>query len=61
MTGLYEYYKVFEDHYAARPMTKLYAGSSLIDIRLEVENMGSAPMDLMYGGRGENLSDSSVG
>ena len=48
VTGLYEYYKVFADHYAARPMTKLYAGSSLIDIRLEVENMGSAPMDLMY-------------
>ena len=48
VTGLYEYYKVFADHYAARPMTKLYAGSTLIDICLEVENKGSAPMDLMY-------------
>lgn len=48
VTGLYEYNKAFGDHYAARPMTKLYAGSSLLDIILEVENLGSAPMDIMY-------------
>ena len=48
VTGLYEYYKVFDNHYAARPMTKLYEGSTLLDIILEIENLGSAPMDLMY-------------
>ena len=48
VTGTYEYYKVFDNHYEARPMTKLYAGSTLIDIILEIENKASAPMDLMY-------------
>lgn len=48
VTGEYEYYKVFDNHYAARPMTKIYEGSTLLDIILEIENKASAPMDLMY-------------
>lgn len=48
VTGIYEYNKAFGDHYAARPMAKLYAGSTLIDIVMEVENLAHSPMDLMY-------------
>jgi len=34
--------------YHARPLVKLYAGSSLIDISMTIENYSGYPMELMY-------------
>ncbi|MEG0256801.1 MAG: DUF4432 family protein [Christensenella sp.] len=48
VTGEYEYNRAFGSHYIARPLAKLYENSSLIDVSMEIENMASHPMDLMY-------------
>lgn len=48
VTGEYEYNRAFGSHYMARPIAKLYEGSSLIDVGIEIENMAKHPMDLMY-------------
>lgn len=48
VSGLYEYNKAFGDHYEARPIAKLYEGSTLIDVTMSVENMSNYPMNLMY-------------
>jgi len=42
------YDRAFGSHYMARPIAKLYEGSSLIDVGIEIENMAKHPMDLMY-------------
>ena len=46
--GQYQHTVAFSTNYLARPMVKLYAGSSLIRIYLEVENLKNTEMDLMY-------------
>ncbi len=48
VTGEYEYNRAFGSHYMARPVAKLYEGSSLIDVGIEIENLAAHPMDLMY-------------
>lgn len=48
ITGLYDYNRAFGDKYHARPLVKLYEGSSLVDISMTIENYSSYPMELMY-------------
>jgi hypothetical protein len=48
ITGTREYVMGFGAHYRARPSVTLRAESALFDIAMEVENVGGAPMDLMY-------------
>lgn len=48
VTGTYEYNRAFGDHYAASPLVKLYAGSTMIDISMHIENLSVAPLELMY-------------
>lgn len=48
VTGEYEYNRAFGSHYIARPMAKLYEGSTLIDVSMEVQNKSREAMDLMY-------------
>jgi hypothetical protein len=48
LTGTREYVMGFGSHYLARPSVTLRAGSTAFDIAMEVENVGGAPMDLMY-------------
>ncbi len=48
VTGTFEYTVAFSHHYVARPVAKLYTGSTLIDVSLTVENLKRTPMELMY-------------
>lgn len=48
LTGTREYVMGFGNHYRARPSVTLREKSTLFDIAMEVENVGGAPMDLMY-------------
>lgn len=48
VTGEYEYVMGFGAHYLARPSVRLHAKETLIDITMDVENLSSAPMELMY-------------
>lgn len=48
VTGTREYVMGFGSHYAARPRIVLRPDATLFDIRMEVENLSGAPMDLMY-------------
>lgn len=48
VTGSYEYTVAFSHHYVARPVAKLYADSTLIEVSLTVENLKRTPMELMY-------------
>ena len=48
VTGEYEYNRAFGSHYMARPVAKVYGGSTLIDVGIEIENKAAHPMDLMY-------------
>jgi hypothetical protein len=48
LTGTREYVMGFGAHYRARPSVTLRAESALFDIAMQVENVGGAPMDLMY-------------
>lgn len=48
VTGEYEYVMGFGAHYLARPSVTLYADDTLFDIVMDVENLSSAPMELMY-------------
>ncbi len=48
VTGRREYVMGFGAHYVARPRVVLRPGSALFDIRMEVENLSGAAMDLMY-------------
>lgn len=46
--GEYEYVQGFGDHYRARPDVRLFAGSALFEIGMDVSNLSGKPMDLMY-------------
>lgn len=48
LLGSYEYVMGFGDHYMAVPSVKLRQGSALMDIRMDVENLSSCDMELMY-------------
>jgi len=48
VTGEYEYVMGFGAHYLARPTVRLHAKETLFDITMDVENLSSAPMELMY-------------
>jgi len=48
LTGSREYVMGFGSHYLARPSVTMHPESTLFDIAMEVENLGGAPMDLMY-------------
>ena len=48
LTGSYRHSVAFAHNYVARPEVRLYANSSLVDVRLEIENLKNTPMDLMY-------------
>ena len=48
VTGEYRYDLAFSVHYIAKPLIKLYEGSSLIDISMRIENRSGYPMELMY-------------
>lgn len=48
VTGEYEYVMGFGAHYLARPSVRLHAKETLFDITMDVENLSSAPMELMY-------------
>ena len=48
ITGEYEYVMGFGAHYLARPSVRLHADETLFDITMDVKNLSSAPMELMY-------------
>jgi hypothetical protein len=48
VTGVFEYKKAFGDAFHAKPLVKLYEGSSIMDVSITIENMSKYPMDLMY-------------
>jgi hypothetical protein len=48
LTGTYQYTMAFNHNYVARPVVKLYGGSSKIFISLTVKNLKRSPMELMY-------------
>ncbi len=48
LTGTYQYTVAFNHNYQAKPMVKLYAGSSKMPISLTVKNLKRSPMELMY-------------
>ncbi len=48
ITGECEYVMGFGAHYLARPSVRLHAGETLFDIVMDLENLSSAPMELMY-------------
>jgi hypothetical protein len=46
--GRYRYTVAFSHNYLAEPLVKLYAGSSIFSIALEITNLKHSPMELMY-------------
>jgi len=48
ITGEYEYVMGFGAHYLARPSVRFYADKTHIDVTMDIENLSSAPMELMY-------------
>jgi hypothetical protein len=48
VTGEIEYVMGFGANYLARPSVSLHAEDTLFDITMDIENLSSAPMDLMY-------------
>ncbi len=48
ITGEYEYVMGFGANYRARPFITLHADQTLFDMVMDVENLSSAPMELMY-------------
>ncbi len=46
--GEYRHTVAFATNYVARPLVKLYAGSSRLAVSLTVHNLKQTPMDLMY-------------
>lgn len=46
--GRYQHTVAFSYNYIAEPLIKLYAGSALMDISLDVHNLKRTPMELMY-------------
>ena len=48
MGGQYQHTVAFGCNYIARPLVKLYAGSSLLRVAMEVTNLRSVDMEYMY-------------
>jgi hypothetical protein len=46
--GAYRHTEAFRYNYLARPLVKLYAGSSLLHISMTITNLKASPMPLMY-------------
>lgn len=46
--GTYQHTVAFAHNYRARPEVRLYADSSEVAVRLEIENLKHSPMELMY-------------
>ena len=46
--GQYQHTVAFSYNYVARPLVRLYAGSSLFRIHLEIENLKNTEMEFMY-------------
>lgn len=46
--GEYEHTIAFSFHYVAKPLVKLYAGSSVFTIEMEITNLKRTPMEYMY-------------
>ncbi|WP_323016795.1 aldose 1-epimerase family protein [Castellaniella sp.] len=46
--GEYEYIMGFGAHYLARPSVRLHAADTRFQIKMDVQNLSAAPMDLMY-------------
>jgi hypothetical protein len=48
LTGSYPYTVAFYDNFIARPTVRLYAGSSIFKVEMEVLNLKQTPMELSY-------------
>ena len=48
LEGLFQYKAAFSFNYRARPLVKLYEDNAVIDVSMEIENISSYPMELMY-------------
>jgi len=48
MSGRYQHTRAFAHKYVAEPMVKLYAGSAIMYIGIEVHNLKKTPMEIMY-------------
>lgn len=46
--GVYHHTAAFVCNYLAKPLIKLYEGSTMFDVWLEIENLKNSPMELMY-------------
>jgi hypothetical protein len=46
--GSYRHTVAFAYDYVARPLVKLYAGSTLFTVSMQIENLKRTPMDYMY-------------
>jgi hypothetical protein len=46
--GLYQHTIAFSTNYTAEPLTKLYAGSSLLSMCMTVNNLKNTPQEYMY-------------
>jgi hypothetical protein len=48
LSGQYRHTVAFSYDYVARPMVKIYAGSTLFDVSMDVHNLKKTEMELMY-------------
>lgn len=48
VTGTYQYTVAFNHNYLARPVVKLYAGSSRLPLSMTIKNLKRSEMELMY-------------
>jgi hypothetical protein len=48
LSGEYRYTVAFAHNYIARPLVKLYQGSTLCHVSLTIHNLKQTPMELMY-------------
>ena len=46
--GAYQHTVAFNANYFARPLVKLYAGATLLDLSMTISNLKNSEMDLMY-------------
>ena len=48
ITGAREYAMGFGSHYLSQPRITLHEGETALDMKMQVDNLSAAPMDLMY-------------
>lgn len=48
LTGTYRHTLAFNYNYTATPLVKLYAGSSVFDVSMVIQNLKASPMPLMF-------------